>query len=567
MFLYTLRFRNTRTMVTRTPFCSFLLSLLFTLFSLMLSCTESMAEDSPFDVGQFAVGHRQLELNVRGRDLLTDVWYPVELAAVGGEPASYRPILSVDFAFPSAVAFDSPVAAEGQHPVLVYYHGSGVVASSHASVHERLASHGFVVVGPNGDTGSTELIDQILVNSESPESPLFNLIDPKRIGAFGASLGGQNTLQIATRDERIKAALPITAGVNSNRPSVPTLLLTGSNDRNRGINFSRFSRLETTPRYYAEIEGAFHTSWGIVCDNLDYAKANSAPNSVIRLYQNLAVGACSESAIPNQQAVDLTNFLAVSFFKIHLNGDPEYGEFLSQEVIEAQRLPMDFIAEQLAPTPLQAGDSDQDLDFDQLDLVQVQIAAKYLTGDPATWGEGDWNGAPGGSRGDPPSGDGLFNQMDIIAANLAGVYLQGPYATINTGGEIADGQTSLVYNAVTGELAVDAPVGQELTSINVTSAASWFLGEKPSVLDGGFDNFATDNLFKATFGGSFGSISFGNVLAPALPEVDLAADLSAVGSRAGGGDLGGVDLVYIPEPAGALLLLCGVLGVSLIRRR
>ena len=44
---------------------------------------------------------------------------------------------------------------------------------------------------------------------------------------------------------------------------------------------------------------------------------------------------------------------------------------------------------------LQAGDSDQDLDFDQLDLVQVQIAAKYLTGQPATWGEGDWNGAPG----------------------------------------------------------------------------------------------------------------------------------------------------------------------------
>ena len=66
---------------------------------------------------------------------------------------------------------------------------------------------------------------------------------------------------------------------------------------------------------------------------------------------------------------------------------------------------------------LQAGDADQDLDFDQLDLVQVQIAAKYLTGQVATWGEGDWNGAPGGSPGNPPAGDHVFNQLDIISAS------------------------------------------------------------------------------------------------------------------------------------------------------
>jgi hypothetical protein len=78
--------------------------------------------------------------------------------------------------------------------------------------------------------------------------------------------------------------------------------------------------------------------------------------------------------------------------------------------------------------PLQAGDADQDLDFDQLDLVQVQVAAKYLTGQEATWGEGDWNAAPGGSPGNPPKGDGLFNQLDIVAAQQAGLYLTGPYA-------------------------------------------------------------------------------------------------------------------------------------------
>lgn len=80
------------------------------------------------------------------------------------------------------------------------------------------------------------------------------------------------------------------------------------------------------------------------------------------------------------------------------------------------------------------GDSDQDWDFDQLDLVKVQIAAKYLTGEPATWGEGDWDGAPGGTQGAPPAGDGRFDQLDIIKALSVGIYLTGPYAAIGQGG-------------------------------------------------------------------------------------------------------------------------------------
>ena len=110
-------------------------------------------------------------------------------------------------------------------------------------------------------------------------------------------------------------------------------------------------------------------------------------------------------------------------------------------------------------TKLQPGDADQDLDFDQLDLVQVQIAAKYLTGQAATWGEGDWDGGPGGSQGSPPAGNGLFDQIDIIAALNANVYLMGPYAAIADGGATGDGQTSIVYNPSTGEVSVDAPAG------------------------------------------------------------------------------------------------------------
>ena len=245
---------------------------------------------------------------------------------------------------------------------------------------------------------------------------------------------------------------------------------------------------------------------------------------------------------------------------------PDFNLLISYEAGDGNDVALFTAIGDGAITELQAGDADQDFDFDQLDLVKVQIASKYLTGQPATWGEGDWDGAPGGQSGSPPVGNGFFDQLDIIAALGPGLYLTGPYAAIKEGGVAGDDQTSLVYDARTGGLSVDAPAGMELTSINVTSAGNRFVGDKPEALDGAFDNFAADNVFKATFGGSFGSISFGNVLPIGIAESDLAADLSVVGSLAGGGDLGDVDLVYVPEATSLLILVVG-LATGLIHFR
>ena len=77
--------------------------------------------------------------------------------------------------------------------------------------------------------------------------------------------------------------------------------------------------------------------------------------------------------------------------------------------------------------PLQAGDANQDYAFDESDLIAIFQAGKYRTGQPATWSDGDWNGAPGGRVGDPPSGDGLFDESDLIAAFQNGLYRTGRY--------------------------------------------------------------------------------------------------------------------------------------------
>jgi hypothetical protein len=217
---------------------------------------------------------------------------------------------------------------------------------------------------------------------------------------------------------------------------------------------------------------------------------------------------------------------------------------------------------------LEAGDADQDLDFDQLDLVKVQIGGKYLTGQAATWGEGDWNGAPGGSQGNPPPGNSRFDQGDIIAALNANKYLKGKYAALaNANGARGDGQTSIIYNAGTGEVAVDAPAGVQLTSVNIDSAGRIFTGAPAQNLGGSFDNDADGNIFKATFGSSFGSLSFGNVAQAGLSQQFVLNDLTVVGSLAGGGALGNVDLIYIPEPSTLVLVGLGLLGLAAARMR
>jgi len=60
------------------------------------------------------------------------------------------------------------------------------------------------------------------------------------------------------------------------------------------------------------------------------------------------------------------------------------------------------------------GDADFNGEFNSGDFVTVFGAAKYETGQPATWSQGDWNG------------DGVFNSGDFVTAFGGGGYEGGP---------------------------------------------------------------------------------------------------------------------------------------------
>ena len=119
-----------------------------------------------------------------------------------------------------------------------------------------------------------------------------------------------------------------------------------------------------------------------------------------------------------------------------------------------------------AASQIEAGDANQDLQFDQLDMVQVLQRNKYLTGQAATWGDGDWDGAPGGTAGNPPPGNGLFDQADIVASLQHGLYTMGPYSARGPVGTLGDG---LMF-------VVGAPINEpELVQATVPEPASLVL--------------------------------------------------------------------------------------------
>ena len=85
----------------------------------------------------------------------------------------------------------------------------------------------------------------------------------------------------------------------------------------------------------------------------------------------------------------------------------------------------------------QPGDSNEDREFNTVDIVRVLASGRFETGEPATWIEGDWNGAPNPDiTTGPPPGDGFFNTGDVIAALASGLFETGAYAATSGGREV-----------------------------------------------------------------------------------------------------------------------------------
>ena len=88
---------------------------------------------------------------------------------------------------------------------------------------------------------------------------------------------------------------------------------------------------------------------------------------------------------------------------------------------------------------LRAGDANGDFSVDTADVVQILAAAKFETGQLASFSEGDF------------SGDRVFNTADIVAMLAEGLFETGPYAAVS-----ADASTASVPEPSSVLLAIAA---------------------------------------------------------------------------------------------------------------
>lgn len=221
--------------------------------------------DISFEAGSvYPPGTRALTLtdDARSRSLPTQVWYPAEAGAAAAAGAGFAVteyeaepnrmrltelLAAADPRCPTTTAHAARDAAPaaGTFPLIAMSHCHECTRFSTATVAERLASHGFVVIAvdhvgntlwdqPSGLPLSTETLalrvadvrfalDAALATDGAVPAELRAIIDPTRIGVVGHSFGAVTAGKVAQEDPRVGAALALAAPMQN--PLLPGVTL------------------------------------------------------------------------------------------------------------------------------------------------------------------------------------------------------------------------------------------------------------------------------------------------------------------------------------------------------
>jgi dienelactone hydrolase len=195
----------------------------------------------PFVKGEFPVGVRTETLYGSGQIYSVELWYPAADQYRGTDAIdTFKFVDELPAATQEAVRNAAP--ARGKRPVIMYWHGGYGHRRELASMCIFLASHGFVVAGPDfpGDHithmyGDNPAIRNAPVDASAEARPrqaaeviellasgsndlLASMVDGRTFGSFGLSLGGFTTLAVNSASERIKASFPIAPACGSRSP-------------------------------------------------------------------------------------------------------------------------------------------------------------------------------------------------------------------------------------------------------------------------------------------------------------------------------------------------------------
>ena len=182
-----------------------------------------------------------------------------------------------------------PTGATGPLPLVVVAHGLDGNPSSLATLLDAWSAAGYVVAAPtfpttrkdsNGASLLSEsvdqaadmrfVIDQLLARSRPHAAgPLRGLIDGRRIGAAGMSLGGLSVYGLISntccRDKRVRAAI-LMAAVRRQLPEeqyedneAPVLIVQGDADTGYHNSLEAYPEL-VPPKWFITLHGSGHSS-------------------------------------------------------------------------------------------------------------------------------------------------------------------------------------------------------------------------------------------------------------------------------------------------------------------
>ncbi|MFH8410770.1 alpha/beta hydrolase family protein [Streptomyces sp. NPDC018019] len=336
----------------------------------------------PAPTGPYAVGRTTLPLTDRSRpdpwvpaakarELMVDMYYPARRGT--GTPARYatteeaRLLLKeaglegvVDPETLSGTAVHSRTDARpaaGKHPLLVLSPGFGASRYSLTSLAEDLAGRGYVVAAvdhayesvgtafPGGRTLTCAACEKVHGTKDGPRyatqgrakdvafvldrltgrHPAWryaHLIDRKRIGMAGHSLGGASAASAMAGDRRIRAGVnmdgsfgdPIPANGLDGRP----FLMLGADDeihrpggKDRTWDLA-WSRLDGWKRWLT-VEGA---------DHYTFSDAPAIGDQLGFPFPGVSATA-PQSALPGKRAIGITRAYVSAFFDLHLRHIPQ----------------------------------------------------------------------------------------------------------------------------------------------------------------------------------------------------------------------------------------------------
>jgi predicted dienelactone hydrolase len=245
-------------------------------------------------LGKYAVGMRTetfvdstrpTENVAPTRTLKTAIYYPAQ-GAPNGTPIANAP----------------PDAKNAPYPLILFSHGLGARGVAYENVLKAWASAGYVVAAPdyplsnsdapggaqfgraiadtkNQPADATFVINQV-IKLDKQKQGLGGIVDPKRIGASGHSLGGITTYGLAysrcCTDKRIKAAIPMSGIIGVvdgpegyfQGTATPLLAVHGNADGTvpYGADMNGFARAKT-PKYFLTFLGAGHVTPFLGGDN------------------------------------------------------------------------------------------------------------------------------------------------------------------------------------------------------------------------------------------------------------------------------------------------------------